>query len=118
MSDLTKVLDKFCRLDHVRGALILDDHGLVVEESFNGEQVSQPLAGLVLRAVQVGHSLVDDLGKAPLTQQYIEFSDLQITAEQLANGYVLVILAESGANLGRVRLEIRKNRASVETMLS
>ena len=118
MSDLTKVLENFCRLDHVRGALILDDHGLVVEESFNGQQESQPLAELVLRAVQLGQNLVEDLSKAPLTQQYIEFDDVQITAEQLSNSYVLVILAENGANLGRVRLEIRKNRASVETMLA
>ena len=118
MSDLTKVLENFCRLDHVRGAMILDSHGFVLEESFNGEQESQALAELVLRAVQVGHSMVEDLGKSPLTQQYIEFGDLQITAEQLSNSYVLVILAESGANLGRVRLEIRKNRASVEAMLT
>ena len=119
MSDhLKKILENFCRLDNVRGAVILDQDGFVVEEFFAAEADSSPLAMLVLRSVQVGTQLVEDLGKAPLTQQYIEFADLQITAEQLANSCVLVILAETGANLGRVRLEIRKNKGAVETLLA
>ncbi|MBI3925905.1 MAG: roadblock/LC7 domain-containing protein [Armatimonadetes bacterium] len=111
-------MENFCRLDHVQGAMILDDSGLVVEEHFTGGQDSAHLAHVVLRSIQVGGQLAEDLGKAPLNQQYIEYADLQITAEMLAHDFVLVILAESGANLGRVRLEIRKNKSAVEKMLA
>ena len=117
MTDIKKVLENFCRLDNVRGAVLLDDHGFLVEECFEKEEDSQQLAHLVFRAVQVGTELVEKLGKMPLSQQYIEFADVQVTAEQLANAYVLVILAETGANLGRVRLEIRKNKSAVEAIL-
>lgn len=116
-ADLKKVLENFCRLDNVRGAVLLDDHGLLVEECFRTEEDSSKLAELVSQAVQVGVTLVEQLGKMPLSQQYIEFAEVQVTAEQLANNYVLVILAETGANLGRVRLEIRKNKGAVEAML-
>ena len=55
MSDhLKKILENFCRLDNVRGAVILDDSGLVVEEFFAADSDSAPLAMLVLRSVQVG----------------------------------------------------------------
>jgi predicted regulator of Ras-like GTPase activity (Roadblock/LC7/MglB family) len=118
LTDLKKLLENFSRLDNVRGAVLVDDHGLVIEEFFREDDDSSSLALMVMRAAQVGMALVDDLGKAPLAQQYIEFADMQITAEQLASNCVLVIWAESGANLGRVRLEIRKNKAAVEALLA
>ena len=42
----------------------------------------------------------------------------QITAEQLANDCVLVVVARANANLGRLRLEIRKSKSAVEAMLA
>lgn len=118
MTDLKKILDNFTKLDNVKGAVLLDGGGYIVDQSFRDDDFdSQPLALLVSRAVQVGVALVSELGKMPLSQQYLEFADVQITAEQLANDCILVILAENGANLGRVRLEIRKNKGAVEAML-
>lgn len=118
MSDLKKVLENFCRVDQVRGALIVDDQGLLIEEFFNDEPDSAAIGLLVLRAVLVGGQLIDELGKSPLNQQYIEFGDCQITAEQLDNNCVLVVLANANANLGRLRLEIRKSKSAVEAMLA
>jgi predicted regulator of Ras-like GTPase activity (Roadblock/LC7/MglB family) len=117
LTDLKKVLENFSRLDNVRGAALVDDHGLMIEEFFRQDEDSSTLAVMVMRAAQAAHALVGELGKAPLTQQYIEFADLQVTAEQLLNNYMLVILADSGANLGRVRLEVRKNKSAVEALL-
>jgi uncharacterized protein len=116
--DLLSILKGFCRLEQVQGAFILDDHGLVVEQSFNTDLDVGQLVEFVMRLTQIGQGLTDDLGKSPITQQYVEFETTQLTAEQLSNGCVLVILAQTGANLGRVRLEIRKNRVAVESLLS
>lgn len=117
-TDLLTILKGFCRLELVLGALILDDHGLVVEEAFNGDHSSQDIRDFVMRLTQVGQGLAEDLKKSPVTQQYVEFEQVQMTAEQLSNGYALIIYAQTGANLGRVRLEIRKNRAAVEGLLA
>lgn len=117
MSDLSKVLENFCRLDHVKGAMILDSMGLVVDQHFEGEASSDAVAEVIIRSMQSGMQIAEELGKAPLNQQYIEYAGSQLTAELLNDGFVLVILADTGANLGRVRLEIRKNKGSVERML-
>ncbi len=118
MSDLDKTLENFCRLDHVQGAAILDSNGFIIEQHFVDDRDSSPLAEVVLRSLQAGMQLAEDLGKAPLNQQYMEYQDQQLTAEVLGSGFVLVIWAGSGANLGRVRLEIRKNKGAIERMLS
>lgn len=118
MSDLKKILENFCRVDLVRGALIVDDQGLLIEDFFNDEIDSGAIGMLVMRAVQLGNQLVHELGKSPLNQQYLEFADCQITAEQLANNCVLVVVAKANANLGRLRLEVRKSKANVEALLA
>ena len=118
MAELDQILENFCRLDHVFGAAVFDANGFVIEKYFVDESETDPLAEVVLRSLQAGMQIAEDLGKAPLTQQYLEFEEKQITAEVVGQNFVLVVLAGSGANLGRVRLEIRKNRNSVERLLA
>lgn len=118
MADLDQILENFCRLDHVFGAAVFDSQGFVIEKFFEDDGEVDPLAEIILRSLQAGINIAADLGKSPLTQQYMEFEEKQITAEVVGENFVLVVLAGSGANLGRVRLEIRKNRASVERLLA
>ena len=118
MADLDQILENFCRLDHVLGAAVFDANGFVIEKFFADGGDTDALAEVVLRSLQAGMQIAEDLGKAPLNQQYIEFAEKQITAEVIDGNFVLVVLAGAGANLGRVRLEIRKNRGAVERLLA
>lgn len=118
MSELAALLESFTRLDGVHGALVLQADGAVAEEHFAEPRDSSALAEVVRRSVQAGERLAGALGKAAMTQEYVEFTDSQVTAEMLEGGRTLVIVADTGANLGRIRLEIRKNKKSVEACLS
>lgn len=118
MAELDQILENFTRLDHVFGAAVFDPNGFVIEKYFLDEGELDPLAEVILRSLELGMQISDQLGKAPLNQQYMEFAERQITAEVVGDNFVLVVLAGSGANLGRVRLEIRKNRAAVERLLA
>ncbi|MFA5506151.1 MAG: roadblock/LC7 domain-containing protein [Vulcanimicrobiota bacterium] len=120
MADLDQILENFCQLDHVYGAAVFDANGFVIEKYFREENENEtdPLAEVILRSLQAGMQIAEELGKAPLTQQYLEFEEKQITAEVVGENFVLVVLAGSGANLGRVRLEIRRNRGAVERLLA
>jgi predicted regulator of Ras-like GTPase activity (Roadblock/LC7/MglB family) len=117
LSELARILENFCRLDGVQGALVVGPDGSVVEQFFTAERDSEALASLVLRSAEVGGRIAQELGTAPVNQTYVEYGDQQLTSEQLAGGQHLVILASSGANLGRIRLEIRKNGKAVEALL-
>lgn len=118
MAELDQILENFCRLDHVFGAAVFDANGFVIDKYFVDERETDPLSEVILRSLQAGMQIAEDLGKSPLSQQYMEFAEKQITAEIIGDSYVLVVLAGSGANLGRVRLEIRKNRGAVERLLA
>jgi predicted regulator of Ras-like GTPase activity (Roadblock/LC7/MglB family) len=97
----------------------MDNTGLLIEAAFVDNSVEpDAIAALVGRAVQLGSHLAEDLGKGSLNQQYIEYADCQITAEQLAGECVLVVVARANANLGRLRLEIRKSKSAIEAMLA
>lgn len=118
MPELPDILDSFCRLDGVHGALVLDTSGTVLEERFAEGRESGGVAQMVRRSVDAGSRLAKALGKEAMTQEYIEFSSSQITAEMLEGGRSLVIVADTGANLGRIRLEIRKSKKAVESSLA
>jgi predicted regulator of Ras-like GTPase activity (Roadblock/LC7/MglB family) len=117
MSELKKILENFCKLEGVKGAIIIDPGGKVVQDFLETAVDTGSLATLVSSSINVGSRIAQELNKAPLNQSYMEYEDLCITAEILEGGAMLVILAEAGANLGRIRLEIRKNRKAVEGLV-
>lgn len=118
MSDLAKVLENFCRLDGVQGALILNAGGELVDNHAPAVGDLAPLVQLVSQSLTLGRQAADTLGKSPVNHQYLEFAHLQITSEILKNQNVLVVCAKTGANLGRIRLEIKKTKPDVEKLLA
>ena len=117
MPELAEILDSFCRLDGVRGALVLDSEGEVQAERFSEAPDTAALARMVQGSLASGGRLSAVLGKGRVAQQYVEFSQAQVTADSLEGGRTLVVVADTGANLGRIRLEIRKNKKAVESSL-
>ncbi len=117
MSELARVLENFCRLDGVQGALILNADGALVDNHAPAVGELDPLVRLVSQSLALGRQAADSLGKSPVNHQYLEFAHMQITSEILKNQNVLVVCAKTGANLGRIRLEIKKTKPDVERLL-
>jgi len=115
---MEKILDNLCRIDGVRGALIFDKSGAARQQVLKAELDISLLGSLVVQSMDDGEELARLLGIAPVSQTLVEYQDLELTMEQLTAGYYLVILASTGANLGRIRLEIRKNRRQLESMVA
>ncbi|MEW6279219.1 MAG: roadblock/LC7 domain-containing protein [Candidatus Eremiobacterota bacterium] len=118
MSELAKVLENFCRLDGVQGALVVDSNGSVLGDFAPGMTNLGSVVEVVTRSLAMGRQVADDLGKSPVNHQYLEFSQMQITSEVLNHQRVLVVCAKAGANLGRIRLEIKKTKPDVEKLLT
>lgn len=114
MSELKNILESFCKLEGVRGALVVREDGSVVDEHMVHATDPETVARLVSGSYRLGRSSAGPLGLETLSQSYIQYQGFSITAEVLGNSTALVILASSGANLGRIRLEIRKNRKLIE----
>ena len=115
MSELNKILENFCKLEGVRGALVVRGDGSVHESHMAHPTDPEAIARLVCGCYRLGDATARGLSLDTMSQSYVQYQDFSITAEVLGNGSSLVILANSGANLGRIRLEIRKNRKLIES---
>ena len=113
MSELSKILENFCKLDGVRGALVLDASGTIQESATSKPVETEPVARLVSACAALGQRTAAALQLEAVNQSYVEYDDYSVTAESIGPRS-LVIIADSGANLGRIRLEIRKNKKILE----
>jgi len=114
MSELKKILENFCKLEGVRGALVVGSDGAVQESFMERETNVDTVARLVAAGARLGETTAGALALDTLNQSYVQYADVSVTSEVLGSRSSLVILADSGANLGRIRLEIRKNRKIIE----
>ena len=118
MPVLADILEGFSRLDGVRGTLILEPEGGVRAEHVAEVPDKERLVESVRLGMGAASQVAACLEKGALSQQVVEFSGMQITAEMLEGGFLLVVVADPGANLGRIRLELRKNKKAVESTLT
>lgn len=115
MSELRKILDGFCKLEGVRGALIVGPQGAIRassgDERFDGARIAELIHGCML----LGNRLGGELKLDTMNQMYLEFDGFNVTSETVGDG-AFAVVANQGANLGRIRLEIRKHKKNVESV--
>ena len=118
MADLKGILENLCKVEGVEGAFLVGTDGVMIESVFKMPHDTEFIGNLAYRCITSGKKIAEALDKSPLNQSYLEFEDISLTLDLLSNGSILALLAGTGANLGRIRLEIRKNKKSVESISS
>ena len=118
MSELLKILENFCQMEGVKGALVVNGEKKVIESFLDPVINAEELAGIISTSNAVGQELSQVLEKQALSRGYIEFEEESITIEMLSKGIILAVLSSPEANLGRIRLEIRKNRKALENLVA
>jgi predicted regulator of Ras-like GTPase activity (Roadblock/LC7/MglB family) len=116
--DTADILEAFSRLDGVHGAVVLSRDGQVRAHHLVDFPDRQLLSEAVHRSLGIAARLTGSLNQGTLTQQALEFEDFQVIVEILEGGHALAVAAAPTANLGRIRLELRKNRKAVESSLA
>ena len=117
MSELLSSLESFCRIDGVKGAIITDADGKFIEKTSMDEVEFNALENLIKKSIKIGLDASAKFKKDALNQSYLEFEDQSLTSIMLANGCVLSVFTTSGVNLGRIRLEIKKNKKIIESLM-
>lgn len=118
MSELKEILESFCKIEGVNGAFLIDREGNPIEKTVKDGVNIEMLEPLMFQGTKFGIEVASKLQKDKLTQSYLEFEDMSLTSIVLENESILTILSASGMNLGRIRLEIRKNKKRIEGLLS
>ncbi|MBQ7568846.1 hypothetical protein IJT17_08585 [bacterium] len=95
-------------------ALVVDDAGAVLGEEYKD---GGPLAGLteaVSKALKVVSVAYEGFGKGALERQQVHFGTYQLHIEALNEKRYLVLVLGAKANLGPIRLQIRKSKPILE----
>lgn len=117
MNSIKDALDALCRIDGVTYASFVDAEGELIETS-GTEPERFVMPGSFVNALRMLCEQIESSYPIEnMSQSYIEFEDFNFTCVPIAE-YFLCIIASSGVNLGRVRLEIKKNRKHLENVVS
>ncbi|MFP4498147.1 MAG: roadblock/LC7 domain-containing protein [Vulcanimicrobiota bacterium] len=117
MSETHDILESLCTVEGVTGAFLIDEDANIIDFVAPEDFEVDNLAGLSHKCIESGIKIAGIIDKKEVKQTFIEYADSNLTLDLLSNGVILALLASSGANLGRIRLELRKTKKKVEKEL-
>ena len=96
-------------------ALVVADDGMILGEEYKDSDLSSSgLAEAVTKALAVASEAYDGFGKGTMERQQVHFDKYQLHIESLNGKRNLVLVLGAKANIGRIRLEIRKSKSVLE----
>src|SRR5438477_4811046 len=117
MAELSSVLDRFLAIDGVSMAAVVGTDGLVIESAGTPGFDVEAVSAVATSALGAAQSLAEEVTKGRLVQAMVEFESGVVVMEPIGELGVLLILTESTASIGRVRLVARRERQAVEEAL-
>lgn len=110
---LKQILSEFLKLDGVSAAVVVGRDGFVIESAISGKVDIEALGAMASTGVGTSEAMGAELGKGTLTQLLVELENGPIILSPLSADELIAIVADHGANVGRVRYELKKNRERI-----
>lgn len=110
MVDFDKALESFEKISGFKGALVINSKGDILHQ-FQKEEDRWNAILLLYKELAKHTQAISRLVNNTFREMYFEFEDGSITLENFQEDRVLIITASKDANLGKIRLEIRKMRS-------
>jgi predicted regulator of Ras-like GTPase activity (Roadblock/LC7/MglB family) len=110
MSQLKDVLMDLSKVEGVLAALVVGRDGFVVEGMTSEEGVDLEAVGAIVAGnIAASESMGREMSRGTLRSTLVEFDDGPIAIGPAGPDAVLVVVGNRQANLGRIRLEMRRN---------
>lgn len=110
---LKQILSEFLKLDGVSAAVVVGRDGFVIESAVSGKVDIEALGAMASTGVGTSEAMGQELGKGQLSQMLVELQNGPILLSPLSPDELIAIVADHGANIGRVRYELKKNRERI-----
>lgn len=99
------LLERINQIKGVKGSSIVSHDGLEIVSHFRSPVPSDFISALIVSIQQVANRIVEKIEAGSLLQTMIEASEGKFFVQSVELGY-LVVLADSQANTGLIRVEI------------
>lgn len=117
MTDLRQTLGEFTQLDGVSAALVVGRDGFVIEGVATDEVDLETLGALTASSMGASEALSADLSRGNLLGLMLEYESGPVVVSPAGREAMLVIVANGTANLGRIRLEVKRRQLAVTDAL-
>ncbi len=117
VSPVRRVLSEIAKLEGVRGALVVSKDGFVIDAVIPAAGVNKDaVAAMVTSMFDAAANFSREFGLGDLNLMTIEYANSLALGAPVGDAY-LVVLAESGATIGRIRYEIQKQKDRLKAAL-
>lgn len=101
----------------VDGAALISPEGLPLASRLDGSQDPEALAALVITLVRTGRQLADAAGRPDPERLVLETTAGMLLACPLADGALLLVLANPQAEVGQLLYDLRQLRGDLAALL-
>jgi len=113
-----KALEPLSELQGVEAWALVGEDGFVLEAFRRPEvEVGDLLGGLGASTLATARAVAEELGKGPLEEVMVEYSEGPVLMVPTRKGPVLMLLLDQVSSLGRVRLALKKVLPKLEEEL-
>jgi predicted regulator of Ras-like GTPase activity (Roadblock/LC7/MglB family) len=117
MSDLRQTLGEFAQLDGVSAALVVGRDGFVIEGVATDDVDLEALAAVTASSMGASEALSTDLNRGSLFGLMLEYENGPVVVSPAGRDAMLVIVANGVAQLGRIRLEVKRRQQAITDAL-
>ena len=118
MPDLRSVLDRFLAVDGVAVAGLVGTDGLVIDSAGAPGFDVEAMGAVATSALGAAQTLAEEAGQGRLSRAMVEFERGVVLLEPVGELGVLLVLSESQASIGRLRLVARRERQALEEAMA
>ena len=107
---LKSLLEEFLKVEGISAAVVVGRDGFVIESAVSGKVDLDSLGAMVSTGLGTSEVMGTTLGRGKLHQMLVELEKGPILLSPLSPDELIVIVADSSSNIGKIRFELKKNR--------
>ncbi|MEN8134993.1 MAG: response regulator [Thermodesulfobacteriota bacterium] len=113
MADLKEVLTEFTNIPGVNTACLVGRDGFLLDSIAISGIDTEMIGAIASSGFGASESMGTQLGKGALSMSMIEYNDGPVMLSPIGTDAFLVVVAEKDANLGMIRLKIKKHTSEI-----
>jgi uncharacterized protein len=114
---LKPLLEEFLKVEGVSAAVVVGRDGFVIESAVSGKVDIEALGAMASTGLGTSEAMGNTLGKGELSQMLVELEKGPIILSPLSGDELIALVADTTANVGRIRYELKKNKERIVAAL-
>ena len=117
MEELHKILEGLAEVTGIDVAVCVGRDGFVIDAASTGNADTEAIGAMVSTGMGSAESVGRELGLEEMDQAMMEYKNGIVMMTALGSDALLVVVASKDANLGGIRLQVRRSAPKLEAAL-